>query len=211
MTQEVTAPSLETWFHQVLDLLALICLVGGRPFAHLDLSAENILVSPGGRACLIDYETSRFLDGLARSPDHKRRVTAGYAAPEIFFGSPCPESDLYSLAMTILAVLTDRTAAELDERAIPKVLGLFRPTFPQKLRFCLSEDPVQRRRALAGTFYGSVLMIGEKRVEAVRATPPAPPLSSCPFAPADCPFLAAAARIGAWHTSPGSACYNEAD
>ena len=193
---DLTPANLQRWFDQILDSLALISLFAGLPFAHLDLSPENIVITSQGRACPIDFASSRFLDGKADLPGTARIMTAGYAAPEIYFGRLCPEADLYSLAMSILAAYAGRMAAELEGRVMKKILNQLDRAFAQRLRACLSEDPGLRRPAAAGTLYQAALKIDsrqeDKEEEAPRG-PSSPGLpdgrAACPFLLDDCPFL----------------------
>ncbi|NLB03902.1 MAG: hypothetical protein GX839_00245 [Fastidiosipila sp.] len=191
----LTSSNLQRWFDQVLDSLALISLFAGLPFAHLDLSPENIIVTREGRACLIDFASSRFLDGKADLPDTARSVTAGYAAREVYFGRLRPESDLFSLAMTLLAVCSGRMAAELEGRVIKKTISRLSRPFAVRLRLCLSEEPSLRQPAARGSLYQAVLEAGFKRSkaisdpgpEALKRPEPAGPF--CPFRSDGCPFL----------------------
>lgn len=224
--EELTPANLQRWFDQVLDSLALVSLFAGLPFAHLDLSPENIVITRQGRACPIDFASSRFLDGKADLADSSRVLTAGYAAPEIYFGQLCPEADLYSLAMSVLAVYSGRMAAELDGRLIKKIMNQLGRPLAQKLRACLSEDPALRRPAAAGTLYQAALEIKSRqedpreeiKTEAIQDLSSARPSNTrsvCPFQLDDCPFLELADRFnrvsqsGNAPESRPAACYNK--
>ena len=135
----VTAPSLWSWRqdHALLDLercldwfeRALEALVSlhelDPPLIHGDLDAGNILISEGGAIQIVDFATARqeLLDGSTLAGG----LAVGaldYAPMEQLLGKIFPSSDLYALAMTLLAVLSgleprqfplDGARADLDE------------------------------------------------------------------------------------------------
>ncbi len=223
---ELTSSNLQRWFDQVLDALALLSLFAGLPFAHLDLSPENIVITGQGRACPIDFASSRFLDGKADLPDTSRTMTAGYAAPEIYYGQLCPEADLYSLAMSMLATCAGKVAAELEGPTTKRILKQLDRSLAERLRACLSEDPAQRRRAVGESLYGLALQTDFKQAEVPEdkqaGSLDKPPLTGaasqktdCPFPLTECPFLELAHQFEDFNReSHGSgsmpaACYNK--
>lgn len=208
--EALSSTNLQRWFDQLLDSLALISFFAGLPFAHLDLSPENIVITGQGRACPIDFASARFLDRKADLPDSSRTMTAGYAAPEIYFGQLCPQADLYSLAMSMLAACAGTVAAELEGRVTKRILNQLDRPLAAQLRACLSEDPALRQQAAGDSLYGLALK-GHFRQEEPRQDPPA----ACPFLLEECPFLELAHQFGDLsREAPGSegrtaACYNK--
>ena len=216
----ITPACLERWFDQNLDSLALVCCCAGLSFSHLDLSPENLIIHESGRACIIDFASARFLDGRAAAPDGNRSLTAGYAAPEVYFGALSPETDLFSLAMTLLAAFSGKMASELDSRSIRKMMKAFKPSFATRLTACLADDPACRRPAVEGTFFGQMLETFDKpRQDESKdreiQVPSKRHLDPCPFLPGGCPFLQAADRYrelaADWPGPEGypATCYNE--
>ncbi len=185
---------LEVWFNQILQGLALITLAADKPFAHLDISPGNIIITPHDQAVLIDLASARFLDGEAESSATLRSMTAGYAAPEVYFGRLCPQTDLYSLAMSLLAALTGRMAAELDQGAIKKALDRLDRSFAKRLAACLQEDPELRAPAVRGTLYGNLLRETGGTYPTLTVKPQER-ASPCPHSLEDCPFMRTADRI----------------
>ena len=149
----ITSAEWEQWFDKIVGALAWIMLCAGKPFAHLDLSPENILISASGAAALIDFSGSRFLDGDTSLPVTSRVATAGYAAHEVYFGDLCPETDLYGLAMTVLAAYSGQTASSLTQSKTRNTLKKLDRHFSERLRLCLSDDPFIRRQAVVDTSY----------------------------------------------------------
>ncbi len=99
------------WFESLCSALAMLHTQG---WVHGDLSPSNILVDEG-EVVVIDYDLAGAIGSVPPSPG-----TIPYASPERREGAPAlPRDDLYSLAMTLYHVLTDRTPPRL-----PGVLGL---------------------------------------------------------------------------------------
>lgn len=179
--EDLDPGKLGAWFDQVLDGLAWLIQAGGRPFAHLDLSPDNILIGPDDRAALIDFSSSLLTDKIQNLPPGSLRGKRAYAAPEVFLGQVGPLADLYSLAMSLLSVLAGRPAASLDSSKQKKLLKKLDPALARRVRAAMSEDPLDRLEAVEGTRYGELLSLTRKR--------PAKPAEICSYSLADCPFL----------------------
>ncbi|BAC90068.1 serine/threonine kinase [Gloeobacter violaceus PCC 7421] len=86
------------------------------PVVHRDIKPSNIILSDDGRLFLIDFGAVQ-----AQSlPDQTVTVvgTFGYMAPEQFYGKTSPASDLYSLGMLLLCILTGTEATEIPRRGL---------------------------------------------------------------------------------------------
>ncbi|NLN45435.1 MAG: protein kinase [Clostridiaceae bacterium] len=81
-----------------------------RPLVHLDIKPEHVILS-GGVPCLIDFGAAVLLEGERSAPvadpgTQIRESTPVYAAPEMnVWHGPCVQSDIYSLGVTLFAVL----------------------------------------------------------------------------------------------------------
>lgn len=85
------------------------------PVIHRDLKPSNILRTESGQISLVDF-------GAVRQAYHDTFMrgstvvgTFGYMAPEQFRSQAVPATDLYGLGATILALLTNRSPAELTQ------------------------------------------------------------------------------------------------
>ncbi len=194
--EDLTSPALEGWFDQLLDALAWLQFCARSPFVHHDIAPGNILITGDRRAVLIDFSDSRFLDPLGRGGGKAPVGTAGYEAPEVYFGGTCPETDLYSLARTLIAVLAGRKAADLDRASTRRALKKLDAPFSSRLQACLEEDPGLRLAAVAGRFYEEVLPLIRPVTD--RGPEDNPPLGAgdgeaekagCPYDLGACPFL----------------------
>ncbi len=76
---------------------------------------------PYGQPVLVDFGSVR--DLVRRQTDLTSIGTVGYVAPEQTMGQADPRSDLYSLAATMLHVLTHRHPTELPHEGIRRQLA----------------------------------------------------------------------------------------
>ncbi|KAL8230249.1 hypothetical protein R6Q57_000027 [Mikania cordata] len=83
------------YIHQELGMLAL---------PHGNLKSSNVLLGPNNEPLLVDYGLISIMDA-----NHAANVLAGYNAPEaVNKGSVTPKSDVYSLGIIILEILTGK-------------------------------------------------------------------------------------------------------
>ncbi|HHW93943.1 MAG TPA: hypothetical protein GX734_05555 [Clostridiaceae bacterium] len=188
--QALSSTVAEQWFDDILDGLSWLSQRANKPIAHLDISPSNIVITNAGDALLIDFSDSRVLDGYARTPSTSRVFKEGYAAPEIFLGDLLPESDLYSLAMSIISVWRNEPAASMSQHSIRTTLKKFAPSFADRLRCSLSEDPVARRAALRHHMLMPIWVEDQpsrvRRDENEKSTEEG---DVCPYSFSTCPFL----------------------
>ncbi len=117
---------------------------------HGDVKPANIFVATSGHTTLIDFGMAR---RLPLSGQHRFAGTPAYAAPEWFTtaGGPGPWSDIYSLGLSLQAMLTGQPAA--GERSDGQ--GASADSFPEwlpsgvvrLLQRVLSTDPLCRPTA----------------------------------------------------------------
>ena len=99
---------------EVLDVL--VYLHGLQPpVVHRDIKPANLVRRPDGRIALVDFGAVR--EALADTFGGSTVAgTFGFMAPEAFGGAAPPASDVYSLGMTVVALLSRRSPAELHGR-----------------------------------------------------------------------------------------------
>jgi Protein kinase domain/Ankyrin repeats (3 copies) len=131
---------------QILEILSYLHHLTP-PVIHRDLKPSNILRTESGQISLVDF-------GAVRQAYHDTFMrgstvvgTFGYMAPEQFRAQALPATDLYGLGATMLALLTNRSPAELTQSNL-KVS--FRnqvqvsPAFADWLEKMLEPDPAER-------------------------------------------------------------------
>ena len=115
------------WIRDVLDALEVLHSADP-PIVHRDLKPENIVISPDGRAHIIDYGAARFYKEASGSDTHMIG-TRGYAAPEQYgFGQSDERTDLYACGILIDEMMTHAGL----ERKYAHVVGRCTHIFPEK-------------------------------------------------------------------------------
>ncbi len=117
------------------------------PVIHRDLKPSNILRTESGQISLVDF-------GAVRQAYHDTFMrgstvvgTFGYMAPEQFRSQAVPATDLYGLGATILALLTNRSPAELTQSNLKLSFRnkiQVSPTFADWLETMLEPDSADR-------------------------------------------------------------------
>jgi hypothetical protein len=115
---------------QAAGILTYLHQQGDHPLLHLDIKPDHLIVDEDGQVSLIDFGASRFygspdtsgkggMTGAAGTNTCRSRfgqtglpmaLTPEYAAPEQLAGCPCPASDIFALALTLLQLISGQPA-----------------------------------------------------------------------------------------------------
>ncbi len=159
------------WLSQVLDALAYLH-EQTPPIIHRDLKPANIIVTPQGRATLVDFGIAKVYDPNLLTATGGRAVTPGYSPWEQYkMTGTDTRSDVYAAGATLYALLTGQVPPE----SIDLMGGLAQLTPPRVLKPRLSpqvEAAVQRAMAIQPT--GRFANAGQFRA-ALSAPPRVPP------------------------------------
>ncbi len=116
LDQEGIFPELKIW-HLLSEILPILHFVHHQGIVHGDIKPENIIRRPpapqsyGKQLFLVDFGGVNPLMNSLTSP----QGSAEYAAPEQVTGEITPKSDLYSLGVTCIHLLTDMSPFDLLE------------------------------------------------------------------------------------------------
>ncbi|MFB2970978.1 SUMF1/EgtB/PvdO family nonheme iron enzyme [Aerosakkonema sp. BLCC-F183] len=106
------------------ELLPVLEFIHNQNVIHRDIKPDNIIRSSNNSLVLIDFGVSKQLTATVLTKMGTITGTPGYAAPEQMHGHVSPASDLYSLAVTCIRLLT---GCLLEERNGHWVDKLFDP------------------------------------------------------------------------------------
>jgi serine/threonine protein kinase len=103
------------------DLLPVLVHIHAQGIIHRDIKPENIIVRQADQLpCLIDFGAVKELMGTAMAPDGTEKSsiiigTPGYMSPEQLAGRPTFASDLFSLGMSALELLSGQAPSTLSQ------------------------------------------------------------------------------------------------
>jgi predicted Ser/Thr protein kinase len=121
---------------------------------HRDIKPSNALLTANNEVKLLDFGLAERFDPGSSASSSSKPVLAGtprYMAPEILRGEPpTPQSDLYSLGLTLFELCTEKlrdvdvdTPTPPDLSALERVPGID-PDFAELIRRCVRLDPRHR-------------------------------------------------------------------
>ncbi len=179
---------------EAIDLAIQICAGVGAAhrvgLVHCDVKPQNILVTPDGRAKVVDFGIARALEAKATENEEAMWATPQYAAPEQTQGYPLsPATDVYAIGVILYEMLAGRlpfqgrTAQELatqHAQSSPPPLTRWTPQVPPRVEQivlqALSKEPARRYRT--ATQLGQLLIeyrrVSEQVTSARRPAAPAP-------------------------------------
>lgn len=119
------------------------------PIVYRDMKPGNVILTPSGRAALIDFGIARILN-----PQGKATLigTPGFAPPEQYAGTVDPRSDIYSLAAMLHYLLTSRDPEKNPPFSFPPVHSLkpeASPFLAQAIDRSLAYKPEERPESAA--------------------------------------------------------------
>ena len=98
----------ETQIRNLLNnLLPVFEFIHSRQVIHRDIKPENIIFRQDGQLVLVDFGAAKYATQTALAVTGTRIGTAGYTAPEQANGKAIHASDIYSLGVTCLCLLTE--------------------------------------------------------------------------------------------------------
>jgi serine/threonine protein kinase len=106
------------WIDQVCQALAYLHQQKP-PIIHRDIKPQNIIITPAGRAVLVDFGLSKIYDEQLQTTTGARGLTFGYAPPEQYGqGRTNPRSDIYALGATLYTLLTKQRPPDAIHRLV---------------------------------------------------------------------------------------------
>ncbi|MBE7470704.1 MAG: hypothetical protein DPW09_18040 [Anaerolineae bacterium] len=106
------------WIDQVCQALAYLHRQDP-PIIHRDIKPQNIIITPAGRAMLVDFGLSKLYDEQLKTTTGAQGVTFGYAPPEQYGrGRTDARSDIYALGATLYTMLTGQRPPDAIDRLV---------------------------------------------------------------------------------------------
>lgn len=107
----------ETQIRNLLkSLLPVLQFIHTHQVIHRDIKPENIIRRPDGKLFLVDFGAAKYATGTALLRTGTTLGTPEYVAPEQAIGKAIFASDLYSLGVTCIHLLTRMSPFDLSDR-----------------------------------------------------------------------------------------------
>ncbi|MBV5260636.1 protein kinase [Synechococcus moorigangaii CMS01] len=104
---DLTGPFSEAKLRQFLqDILPLVQIVHDHGLIHRDLNPDNLLLTPAQHWAIVDFTAAKVTSKMASAEPGTLIGSGIYTAPEQLRGQSYPGSDLYSLGVICLELLT---------------------------------------------------------------------------------------------------------
>ncbi|HEU4538228.1 MAG TPA: serine/threonine-protein kinase [Polyangiaceae bacterium] len=107
-----TGAEVESFLRQMLAVLAYLHELNP-PVVHRDISPKNVILARGGQAHLVDFGAIQDRIRTSSSIASTAVGTMGFMPLEQLMGAARPASDLYALAMTVVAAISGLSPTEL--------------------------------------------------------------------------------------------------
>src|SRR5262249_47260397 len=116
------------WLLPIMDVLQE--LHGRHPsILHRDIKPGNLILTPQQKVILVDFGLTKLYDPTRITESMVRAVSAGFSPLEQYLGKTSPQSDIYSMAVTMYLLLTNRlpsaavTRSMSDDLIAPRLLN----------------------------------------------------------------------------------------
>ncbi|NEQ50206.1 MAG: serine/threonine protein kinase, partial [Leptolyngbya sp. SIO3F4] len=161
----------------LISVLKVLEFVHSNGAIHRDIKPSNIMKTVDNQLFLLDFGAVKQVTGAATTKS-TGIYTTGYAPPEqVTGGQVFPASDLYSLAVTCIVLLTNKEPTELFDSYSNRWLWQNHVTLQDKtlaavLDKLLNASPQERYSSAANTL--NALMVGTATLK-LSQQPPSPP------------------------------------
>jgi serine/threonine-protein kinase len=144
------------WSTQILDALEYLH-TQQPPIIHRDIKPQNIIITPQGRAMLVDFGIAKMFVVGQSTTAGARAVSPGYSPPEQYGrGTTDARSDIYALGATLYFLLTGAEPPESVQRiagarlTLPRTIGsAISPHAEQAILHAMELQPAQRFQSAA--------------------------------------------------------------
>src|SRR5437773_1074309 len=92
------------------------------PILHRDIKPGNLILTPQHKVVLVDFGLTKLYDPTRVTETLIRAVSAGFSPLEQYMGKTSPQSDIYSMAVTMYLLLTNRLPSTAVTRGMSDYL-----------------------------------------------------------------------------------------
>ncbi len=125
------------------DLLPVLDFFHQQKVIHRDIKPDNIIRANNGKLVLIDFGVSKQLTASVLTRMGTVTGSPGYAAPEQMQGQVFPASDLYSLALTCIRLLTGCLLTEKNGVFVDELFNPMQMEWVWRQKVTVSNDLAQ--------------------------------------------------------------------
>lgn len=125
------------------------------PILHRDIKPGNLILTPQQKVVLVDFGLTKLYDPTRTTQSMVRAVSAGFSPLEQYMGKTSPQSDIYSMSVTMYLLLTNRlpspavTRSMSDDLIEPRLLNpLISPNVERILLKALALHADQRYQSM---------------------------------------------------------------